>query len=78
MTARLWGTSSAPLPGPDALLDERFLGLVVPTLIGLLLGPWLDIQQWRRAAAIREAGGSTTRAFGAGAAIFLLLLVVNA
>lgn len=78
LTARLWGTSSAPLPGPDALLDERFLGLVVPTLIGLLLGPWLDIQQWRRAAAIREAGGSTTRAFGAGAAIFLLLLVVNA
>ena len=78
LTARLWGTSTAPLPGPESLLDDRFLGLVVPTLVGLLLGPWLDIQQWRRAVAIREAGGSTTLAFGAGAGIFLLLLVVNA
>lgn len=78
LTARLWGTSTAPLPGPESLLDDRFLGLVVPTLFGLLLGPWLDIQQWRRALAIRESGGSTTLAFGAGAGIFLLLLVVNA
>ncbi len=63
---------------PLASFDSRFYGLVVPTLVGFLLGPWLDIQQWQRAAAIHRDGGSIGVAYGAGALLFFGLLTINA
>ena len=77
------GVALATLPGVEApsvstALDERFLGLLVPSLVGFLLGPWLDVQQWQRAAAIRASGASPARAYGAGALLFLSLLCLNA
>ncbi|WP_204336671.1 hypothetical protein, partial [Proteus mirabilis] len=40
-------------PGvPLQQFDARFYGLVMPTVIGFLLGPWLDIQHWQRAVYI--------------------------
>ncbi|MBL8590027.1 MAG: acyl-CoA thioesterase [Methylobacteriaceae bacterium] len=65
-------------PAPLIALDERFYGMVVPSLVGFLLGPWTDIQQWRRAAAIRAAGLSPRIAYGGGAALFFGLLCLNA
>ncbi|WP_420392711.1 acyl-CoA thioesterase [Acuticoccus sp.] len=54
------------------------LSLVIPTLVGFLLGPWLDVQQWQRAAAIRANGTSVGLAYGLGGALFLVLITVNA
>lgn len=65
-------------PPVSAALNSRFLGLVVPSLVGFLLGPWLDVQQWQRAVAIRRDGGSPTLAYGLGSLLFLGLLCVNA
>jgi acyl-CoA thioesterase FadM len=71
------GTKDAA-PVPLASFDSRFYGLGVPTLVGFLLGPWLDIQQWQRAAAIRREGGSVGLAYAAGAVLFFGLLCLNA
>jgi acyl-CoA thioesterase FadM len=69
-------------PGPSEVslhaFDERFYGLVVPSLVGFLLGPWMDIQQWQRAVEIRRSGQSVRSAYGVGAALFLGLLTINA
>ncbi|GJD48885.1 hypothetical protein OPKNFCMD_1611 [Methylobacterium crusticola] len=71
-----------PAPGgeapPLAAFDARFYGLALPTLVGFLLGPWMDVQQWQRAVAIHREGGSVRAAYGIGAALFLGLLVLNA
>ena len=75
--ATLWASEPAE-PTPLAAFDQRFYGLVVPTLIGFLLGPWLDLQQWQRAAAIRREGGSVGLAYAGGALLFLGLLTTNA
>jgi acyl-CoA thioesterase FadM len=63
---------------PLASFDSRFYGLVIPTLVGFLLGPWLDIQQWQRAAAIQREGGSVGLAYAVGAVLFFGLLSLNA
>ena len=63
---------------PLASFDGRFYGLVIPTLVGFLLGPWLDIQQWHRAAAIQREGGSISLAYAVGAVLFFGLLSLNA
>lgn len=63
---------------PLAVFDSRFYGLLTPTLVGFLLGPWTDIQQWRRVAQIRREGGSARLAYGVGAILFFILLSINA
>ena len=73
----IWSQSAAAKV-PFAAFDSRFYGLLTPTLIGFLLGPWTDIQQWRRVAQIRREGGSARLAYGVGAILFFILLGVNA
>lgn len=60
-----------PARGP---YDLTFAGYVVPLIGGLLFGPWLDLQQWQRAVAMREAGYNVARGYGFGALMFLALL----
>jgi acyl-CoA thioesterase FadM len=76
----LWSLQAAPAtpPLPVAEFDARFYGLVIPTLVGFLLGPWMDVQQWQRVVEIRRAGASAGIAYGAGALLFLALLTLNA
>ncbi|MCJ2033613.1 acyl-CoA thioesterase [Methylobacterium sp. J-068] len=76
----LWALRAAPVtpPLPLAAFDARFYGLVLPTLVGFLLGPWMDVQQWQRVVEIRRAGASAGIAYGAGALLFLGLLALNA
>lgn len=76
--ATLTALPGGEAPPVSAALDSRFLGLVVPSLVGFLLGPWLDVQQWQRAVAIRRAGGSTLLTYGLGSLLFLGLLCINA
>ncbi len=70
---------NANLPNvPLASLDATFYGLVIPTLVGFLLGPWMDVQQWQRVLEIHREGGSVRVAYGAGSLLFLGLLCLNA
>jgi YbgC/YbaW family acyl-CoA thioester hydrolase len=71
-------SGAAAEPVPIAAFDSRFYGLVLPTVVGFLLGPWTDIQQWQRAIEIRRDGGSVRWAYGVGALIFFGLLAINA
>ncbi|WP_342152564.1 thioesterase family protein [Methylorubrum sp. SB2] len=74
------GLAAAPPAGPTPWLvaDERFFGLVAPTLVGFMLGPWTDLQHWQRVIEIRRGGGSVRLAYGVGAGLFLGLLTLNA
>lgn len=74
--ALLGGPRAAGAPMLE--LDERFVGMLAPSLVGFLLGPWTDLQQWRRAAAIRSAGLSPRIAYAGGALLFFGLLCLNA
>jgi YbgC/YbaW family acyl-CoA thioester hydrolase len=71
-------SASAASEVPLFAFDSRFYGLLTPTLVGFLLGPWTDIQQWRRVVHIRRAGGSARLAYAAGAILFFVFLVINA
>ena len=55
----------------------EFFGYAVPICVGLLLGPWLDLQQWQRAIQICREEGSVLRSYLIGAAIFFLLLIFH-
>ncbi len=69
--------ASGPHHVPTAS-GPRFYGLIVPSLVGFLLGPWLDLQQWQRALRIRQEGNSIARAYGGGGALFFCLIGINA
>jgi acyl-CoA thioesterase FadM len=58
-------------------VSSDFLGLILPIMVGFLLGPWTDLQQWQRAVQIRREGGSTRIAYSIGAVLFFFLLAIN-
>ncbi|MEO0414432.1 MAG: acyl-CoA thioesterase [Verrucomicrobiota bacterium] len=66
-----------PFAGSDQVNTFNFLGLIVPLTVGLLVGPWMDLQQWQRAIEIRREGGSVTRAYAVGSIFFFLLLLFH-
>ncbi|WP_421725709.1 thioesterase family protein [Bauldia sp.] len=71
----------AGTPVPELLPDRQpydltFVGFIVPLIAGLLFGPWLDLQQWQRAIAIKEGGISVQRGFAAGASLFFVILTL--
>lgn len=61
----------------STLGSSEFLSYLVPMTVGLLFGPWADLQQWQRAVAIAEAGRSVARTFIGGAALFFGLLMLT-
>ena len=70
-----------PAPGPHHVptaSGPRFYGLIIPSLVGFLLGPWLDLQQWQRALRIRQEGSSIAYAYAGGGALFFCLIGINA
>lgn len=75
--AGLAGGSSGP-DVPLSSFDQRFYGLVLPSLVGFLLGPWMDVQHWHRAVEIQREGASVRTAYGIGAVLFVGLLTINA
>jgi acyl-CoA thioesterase FadM len=52
-------------------------GFVVPFLVGLLVGPWLDLQHWQRAIQMHREKTSIRASYIFGGAIFFLLLLVH-
>jgi hypothetical protein len=53
--------------------DWNYWGYLIPIVIGFILGPWLDLQQWQRAIQMHRERVSVAAAYILGAAEFFLL-----
>ncbi|MEY3394985.1 MAG: hypothetical protein RL346_1221 [Verrucomicrobiota bacterium] len=56
---------------------DRFWGLAVPLVVGLLVGPWLDLQHWQRAIQIHREKTSIRLSYIFGGLIFFCLLMFH-
>ncbi|GAB4249514.1 MAG: hypothetical protein OHK005_16290 [Candidatus Methylacidiphilales bacterium] len=65
------------IPGLLPNNDLAFWGFVIPLIVGLLIGPWLDLQQWQRAIQIQKEKTSITLSYFFGAGLFFLLLLFH-
>lgn len=54
-----------------------FASYLIPIFIGLIAGPWMDIQQWQRAIQIHREGGSIFKCYIGGGIIFFGLIVLH-
>ena len=69
--------------GPEPLLkvetfgELRFWGYWIPVLVGFLVGPWLDLQQWQRAIQIHREKTSITSSYFWGSLQFFLMLLFH-
>ena len=79
-------TSLCPLEIGDGVLglgeahgytETRFWGLAVPLVVGLLVGPWLDLQHWQRAIQIHREKTSIRLSYVFGGLIFFCLLMFH-
>lgn len=68
-----WGEPLADLKkgGPD------MFGYAIPLVIGLLVGPWLDLQHWQRAIQIHREQSSIRSSYFFGGVFFFLLLLFH-
>lgn len=57
--------------------DMNYWGYAVPIIIGFLLGPWLDLQQWQRAIQMHRERISIAGSYAVGALQFFLLLLFH-
>jgi acyl-CoA thioesterase FadM len=62
---------------PEAWTGPGMLAYATPLLIGLLVGPWLDLQHWQRAIQIHREGGSIRSSYLFGGLFFFLLLLFH-
>ena len=65
----------APLPG--RWTGPSLFGYAIPLLVGLLVGPWLDLQHWQRAIQIHREKTSIRTSYFFGGIIFFLMLVFH-
>ncbi len=70
-------TTKRPFSGVQPLEWGAFLGYLVPICVGLLVGPWMDLQQWQRAIQIRREGKSIVEAYAYGSLLFFFLLIFH-
>ncbi|MEM9282235.1 MAG: acyl-CoA thioesterase [Verrucomicrobiota bacterium] len=66
-----------PFAGETGLGNLPFYGFIIPMSVGLLVGPWMDLQQWQRAIQIHREGGSVVRSYAIGSSLFFLLLILH-
>ncbi len=69
-------TGTAGAPDYDHS-PNRFWGYAIPLVVGLLVGPWLDLQHWQRAIQIHREETSIRLSYIFGGAIFFLLLLFH-
>jgi acyl-CoA thioesterase FadM len=55
----------------------QFWGYVVPIIIGFLVGPWLDLQQWQRAIQMHRERVSIAAAYWVGSIEFFGILIFH-
>jgi acyl-CoA thioesterase FadM len=68
-------TWSAPFPGEWT--GPTIYGYAIPLMVGLLVGPWLDLQHWQRAIQIHRENSSIRLSYFFGGCIFFLLLLFH-
>ncbi|MFZ9937132.1 MAG: acyl-CoA thioesterase [Luteolibacter sp.] len=64
-------------PKPDLWAGPDLLGYLIPLLVGLMVGPWLDLQHWQRAIQIHRENTSIRASYAIGGVIFFLLLLFH-
>ncbi|MFV0414762.1 MAG: acyl-CoA thioesterase [Chthoniobacterales bacterium] len=57
--------------------DLNYWGYAVPIIVGFLLGPWLDLQQWQRAIQMHRERVSIAAAYTVGSLQFFLMLIFH-
>ncbi len=62
---------------PQAWKGPSMLGYAIPLLVGLLVGPWLDLQHWQRAIQIHREKSSISLSYFFGGLIFFLMLLFH-
>lgn len=67
-----WGAAA-----PDAWTGPGLAGLIIPLVVGLLVGPWLDLQHWQRAIQIHREKTSIRTSYLFGGVIFFLMLLFH-
>ncbi len=63
--------------GHHPLKSWLYVGYLIPMIAGLLVGPWLDIQQWQRAIQIHREQTSVRLSYFLGALIFFGILIFH-
>lgn len=75
---RLMGHGSAVVEfTTQPINDWNYWGFAIPIIIGFLLGPWLDLQQWQRAIQMHRERVSVAGAYAVGSLQFFLLLLFH-
>lgn len=64
-------------PFPKLWTGPSFWGYATPLTVGLLVGPWLDLQHWQRAIQIHREQTSIRLSYFLGGGIFFLLLLFH-
>ncbi len=70
-------TGWALWPGEEPVIGFTFLGFLIPIVLGFLVGPWLDIQQWQRAIQIRREEGTIRGSYFFGGIFFFCILLFH-
>ncbi|MDX2225703.1 MAG: hypothetical protein SFY92_01175 [Verrucomicrobiae bacterium] len=63
--------------GEDPPWTLYFWSYFIPMIVGFLVGPWLDLQQWQRAIQIAREKGSIRNAYLVGSVLFFGLILVH-
>ncbi|NBQ55720.1 MAG: acyl-CoA thioesterase, partial [Verrucomicrobia bacterium] len=71
------GNGKPMMTGANPFMGLNFWGYAVPICVGLILGPWLDLQQWQRAIQIQREGKSPLISYLAGGSLFFVLLLAH-
>jgi acyl-CoA thioesterase FadM len=74
---RPFETRFLEIPGSMPAEGLNFWGFVIPLVVGLLIGPWLDLQQWQRAIQIQKEKTSIALSYFLGAGLFFCLLIFH-
>jgi hypothetical protein len=64
-------------PFSEIWKGPSFIGYAIPLVIGLLVGPWLDLQHWQRAIQIHRENTSIRTSYFFGGSIFFLMLLFH-
>ena len=76
LTVHTLGKGTGPLAIPKLPTNDwNYWGYAVPIIIGFLVGPWLDLQQWQRAIQMHRERVSIAAGYIIGSALFFGLIV---
>ena len=72
------GKGTGPITFPKLPTNDwNYWGYVVPIIIGFLVGPWLDLQQWQRAIQMHRERVSIAAGYIIGSLLFLGLVLFH-